>query len=191
MLRAGFLFLVALVSSPAFAGDALVFPVAGEWLALTGMTVTRNTQYGLELVPLDPYGRPAATCLNEPVLSPSDGVVVEVLDDYPNVRQPGQNRYGNHIVIQRNSEQFIVLGSLARGSLKVARGDHVTAGQPLAACGFSGDSGRSALHVHMQSGPDILGTDSPGAPMLFSNLNVRTPGGCYATAQLYPGQGTC
>ncbi len=175
-------------------------PVAGEWLAVDGPPcasradgncASPNTRSALELVPVDAYGRPAATCLNQPVLSPAEGVVVAVLDAYPNVSQKGQHRFGNHVAIQRSDGAVVVLGSLMHGSITVASGDHVAAGQPIARCGFSGASGRSALHVHMQAGRDILDADSPGLPMSFSNLAVRTPGGCQPTSMLYRGQGTC
>jgi hypothetical protein len=70
-------------------------------------------------------------------------------------------------------------------------GDRVAAGERIAACGFSGVSGRSALHVHLQATRDILAADSAGLPMPFANLSVRTPGGCQSTTLLYPGQATC
>jgi hypothetical protein len=191
---------LSLFTTSAIAAPPLAMPVAGEWLAVDGppcgdkrdgICATSNTRFGFELVPLDLYGRPASTCLNETVLSPSDGVVVVVLDEYPNFSARGQHRFGNHIVIQRSEHEFIVLGSLAHGSTTVAVGDSVRASQPLARCGFSGASGRSALHVHMQEGRDILDADSPGLPMPFANLAVRTPGGCQPTSLLYRGQGSC
>jgi hypothetical protein len=189
-----------LFASSAWAAPALVMPVTGEWLAVDGPPCadrdegdcgSTNTRFALELVPLDAFGRPAATCLNRPVGSPTDGVVVAVLDAYPNVGQPGQHRFGNHIVIQRGDAVFVVLGSLMHGSIKVVAGDRVAAGQEIARCGFSGASGRSALHVHMQAARDILDGDSTGLPMSFGDLAVRTPGGCQPTSMLYRGQGTC
>ncbi len=124
-------------------------------------------------------------------MSPSDGVVVAVLDAYPDFPATGQHRFGNHVVIMRSATEFVVLGSLMHSSLKIAVGDGVSAGEVVARCGFSGASGQSALHVHMQAGRDILDADSAGLRMPFANLAVRTPGGCQPTSLLYRGQGTC
>jgi hypothetical protein len=196
-LAVAFLFLSP---SPVFAASPLVMPVTGEWIALDGPPcadrrdgdcASASTRYGFELAPLDPFGRPAETCLNQPVRSPSDGVVVAVLDSFPNFAEAGQHRFGNHIVIQRGEHEFIVLGSLMHRSLKVGLGDRVAAGEIVARCGFSGASGRPALHVHIQAGRDILDPDSAGLAMPFADLSVRTPGGCQPTSLLYRGQGTC
>jgi len=190
-MRASLALAVLFTVTPALAQSPLVLPVTGAWLVVADPPSTPNTSHGFELVPLDAFGRPDTTCLYQPVLSPTDGTVVEILDAYPNVSRPGQHRFGNHIVIQRSEHEFIVLGSLAHGSFTLAVGDPVTAGEAIAACGFSGESGRSALHVHMQASRDILDADSPGLPMPFSNLAVRTPGGCRPTLLLYGGQGIC
>ena len=179
-----------LLSVPALAASPLVMPVAGGWIALDGPPcaarddgdcAAANTRLGFELVPLDAFGRPADTCLNQPVMTPSEGVVVAVLDAYPNFAEAGQHRF----------DEYIVLGSLMHSSLKVAIGDAVAAGEIVARCGFSGASGRPALHVHMQVGRDILDADSTGLPMPFANLSVRTPGGCRPTLLIYRGQGIC
>lgn len=55
---------------------------------------------------------------------------------------------GNHVVIQRNDGTFILMAHLQQGSLQVAPGDRVAAGDPVASCGNSGNS--SEPHLHLQ-----------------------------------------
>ncbi|MGP9539878.1 M23 family metallopeptidase [Brachybacterium sp. AOP43-C2-M15] len=48
-----------------------------------------------------------------------------------------------------------VLAHLRRGSLQVAPGDRVTAGQQLAECGNSGNSSDPHVHFQLMDGEDI------------------------------------
>jgi hypothetical protein len=93
--------------------------------------------------------------------------------------------YGHHIAVSRSETETMVLGFLLDGSVTVAPGDRLDAGEAIARCGGP------ALHVHMQAGRDILDAEAEGLPMRFSDLDVRTPGGCLATPLLFRGQGTC
>lgn len=56
---------------------------------------------------------------------------------------------GNHVVIRRDDGACVLLAHLRRRSLRVRRGDHVTAGTAIAECGNSGNS--TEPHVHMQA----------------------------------------
>ncbi|HEX8343829.1 MAG TPA: M23 family metallopeptidase, partial [Actinoplanes sp.] len=99
------------------------------------------------------YGRP--------ILAPADGVVAEVHDgevDHDGRRsqlslvpyafgQSGRLRRGvaavagNYLIIALgDGGAFVALAHLRAGSIRVAAGDKVTAGQHVAACGNSGNS---------------------------------------------------
>lgn len=171
--------ILVLVAMPALAQSRLVLPVEGPWYALGGPPCedcAPNVANALRLTPVDPFGRLAPSCINRPVVSPTDGTVTAVGTDAT---------YGHHIAIQRSDTEAMVLGFLLEGSVTVAPGDAVSAGEAIARCGGP------TLHVHMQASRDILAAQAKGLPMRFSDLDVRTPGGCQATPLLYRGQGTC
>ena len=171
--------IVILLATPAIAQSPLVLPVTGEWFAADGPpceSCAPNVAHKLLLVPLDPFGRPAPSCRNRPVLAPAGGTVIAVA---------GGKSLGHHIAIAAGDNRTMILGFLQEGSVSVASGDSITAGQEIARCGGP------ALHVHMQASPDPLAAEAEGLPMPFRNLDVRTPGGCMPATFLYRGQGTC
>lgn len=61
---------------------------------------------------------------------------------------------GNHVVI-RVEGLHIVLAHLRRGSVTVAEGDPVEAGQPIGVIGNSGNTLAPHLHLHVMDGPDF------------------------------------
>jgi hypothetical protein len=171
--------IVILIATAAIAQSPLVLPVTGEWFALDGPpceSCERSVAHKLLLVPLDPFGRPAPSCRNRPVLAPADGTVIAVATD---------DTFGHHIAIAAGDNRTMVIGFLLEGSVSVAPGDSVAAGEEIARCGGP------ALHVHMQASPDPLDAEAEGLAMPFRNLDVRTPGGCMPATFLYRGQGTC
>jgi murein DD-endopeptidase MepM/ murein hydrolase activator NlpD len=124
------------------------------------------------------YGRP--------ILAPVDGIVVQAHDGETDhvgrrsqltlmpyalgqaarLRQGAAALAGNHLVIAlRHSGTFVVLAHLRAGSLRVAAGEEVTAGQHVADCGNSGNSTQPHVHVQVMDGPDASG--ARGVPMAF------------------------
>lgn len=124
------------------------------------------------------YGRP--------ILAPADGVVVAAHDgeiDHVGRRSQlalvpyalGQSARlrqgvgaiaGNYLIIGlRDSGAFVALAHLRAGSLRVGPGEDVTAGQPVAACGNSGNSTQPHVHVQVMDSPDLSVTH--GVPMAF------------------------
>ncbi|MDR3682408.1 MAG: urea transporter [Geothrix sp.] len=93
-------------------------------------------------------------CFGLPVRAPAGGTVAACQDGLPD-NPPGHvdatHNWGNHVLLQLPSGLFVLLAHLRQGSLKVAVGDHVAAGDPLAACGSSGRSPQPHLHLHVQT----------------------------------------
>jgi len=77
---------------------------------------------------------------------------------------------GNHVVIRHANGVFSVYAHLQPGSLKVAAGDQVKAGQAIGLLGGSGNSTEPHLHFHLCDGPDAL--DCAGLPVAFSNIEL-------------------
>lgn len=134
-----------------------------------------------------------------PVLASAEGEVVKVHDGEPDnvamLRGPdesladyntrlragqdallaaGHDRIaGNHVVIRHRVEGtvlFSVYAHLKPGSVKVAVGAQVQAGQPLAALGGSGNSTEPHLHFHVCDAPQPL--RCAGVPVQFSNVEL-------------------
>jgi Peptidase family M23 len=124
------------------------------------------------------YGRP--------ILAPTDGIVVDVHDgqiDHAGRRsqlalvpyalgQMGRFRQGvgaiagNHLIIAlRDSGAFVALAHLRAGSVRVAIGEEVTTGQPVADCGNSGNSTQPHVHVQVMDSPDP--SVARGVPIAF------------------------
>jgi hypothetical protein len=141
--------------------------------------------------------RPAAfPGFGQPVLAPADGVVARVSDwqrdHWSRTSVPallymmtaeaiareftGPGRVvGNHVVLDLGDGVYALLAHLRRRSALVRPGDRVRAGQPLAACGNSGNS--SEPHVHFQL------MDRPGV-LLAAGLPFAFDGGAPATGQV-------
>ncbi|WP_213453354.1 M23 family metallopeptidase [Rhizomonospora bruguierae] len=121
-----------------------------------------------------------------PILAPADGVVVRahdgeidhearrsqlalvpyMLGQAARARQGPSAIAGNHLIIKlRDSDAFAALVHLRAGSIRVAPGERVTAGQHIAACGNSGNSTQPHLHVQVMDSLDL--SVAVGIPMAF------------------------
>jgi murein DD-endopeptidase MepM/ murein hydrolase activator NlpD len=124
------------------------------------------------------YGRP--------ILAPVDGTVVDVHDgeidhvgrrsqltlvpyalgQAARLRQGVGAIAGNHLIIAlRGGSSFVAVAHLRAGSLRVAVGDEVTTGQPLAECGNSGNSTEPHVHLQVMDSPDL--SVARGVPIAF------------------------
>lgn len=124
-----------------------------------------------------------------PILAPADGRVVAVHDgeaDHAARRSPltltaylltqgsrlrrGLDAVvGNHVIVALEEDgPFVALAHLRRGSPLVRPGERVTAGQPVAACGNSGNSTQPHVHVQVMDSLDLLA--ARGLPMFFRDF---------------------
>ena len=127
------------------------------------------------------YGRP--------ILAPTDGTVVAVHDgevdhearrsqltlvpyalgQAARLRQGVPAMAGNHVVIAvRDTGAFVALAHLRTGSIRVAVGQAVSAGQPVAECGNSGNSTQPHVHVQVMDSLDLA--VARGVPMAFRHF---------------------
>lgn len=124
----------------------------------------RGQSYAVDLVALDPWrglmlwsqpADPAAYPIYEtPVLAPCAGTVMATANDRPDMTVPEmdrQNMLGNFVLLSCNDFQ-VVLAHLQPGSVTVAAGAVVIAGDLLGRVGNSGNSSLPHLHIHAQRG---------------------------------------
>lgn len=130
-----------------------------------------------------------------PVLAPIDGTVVAAHDgeeDHEARRsqlalvpyalgQAGRLRAGpdaiagNHVIIALGpSGPYVALVHLRRGSVRVAVGDAVAAGDPVGECGNSGNS--TQPHVHVQAADSLDWSQARGLPIAFRFRRPGRPG---------------
>ena len=119
-----------------------------------------------------------------PVRAAAIGVVAAVHDGQPDNDVMGElNRwvdrdqkknpmttYGNYVLIQHAPGEFTVAAHLKNGSVKVAKGQRVAAGQMIGAIGNSGASGGVHVHFERSTGPGNAGIET--LPPYFNGVEV-------------------
>ncbi|WP_121867376.1 M23 family metallopeptidase [Glutamicibacter nicotianae] len=124
-----------------------------------------------------------------PILAPCAGTVIAADDSKPDHRarrglasvgyaltqrqrlaQGWQALAGNHVMIQTGAA-VVALCHLKQGSLEVGVGDLVALGDPMAACGNSGNS--TEPHVHVQAIDRLPVHAAEAVPMLFDGQLPR------------------
>ena len=116
-------------------------------------------------------------CWDQPMLAPADGTVVAAEDRYPDQpigSQDGDNPAGNTVVIEFGPDLYVQLSHLRSGSVAVAVGDQVEAGDLIGTCGNSGFSLEPHLHMQVQTTPQSNNNYSRGdgesLPFRFDNI---------------------
>ncbi|MGY1747772.1 M23 family metallopeptidase [Modestobacter sp. SYSU DS0511] len=163
-----------------------------DFVAVAGQDTARTRDWRTALA-TEPPERFVA--FGQPVLSPAAGRVVTVHDGEPDhaARRsaPARMSYaltqasrarggagalaGNHVVLAAGDGAFVVLAHLRAGSVGVRVGQHLEPGDPLGACGNSGNS--TQPHVHLQVMDDADPFRARGVPMVFTDLRVSPAGG--------------
>ena len=91
-----------------------------------------------------------------PVRAPAAGVVRVAHDAEPDVapgRRSPRPAFGNHVVIEVAPREFLFVAHLRQGSVSVAAGQRVQAGQVLGRVGNSGTTTEPHVHLHLQDTP--------------------------------------
>jgi hypothetical protein len=169
---------------------ALHLPVGGKWYVYWGgRKIDHNyhaadaaQRFAIDLLAFengqsysgDPNKLESYHCWGRPILAPAAGLVVGAVDGLPD--QPIGSRdptrpAGNHVVIDLGNGEYGFLAHFQRGSVRVAKGDKVAAGQELGRCGNSGNTSEPHLHFHLQTTP-ILGVGN-GLPAQFMHYRAN------------------
>ena len=168
-------FLPFLARAGAYAGEplALAAPLRGGTFVVMGgganWSVNHHAfipfqRYALDIVEVDGLGFRAAglspealedyRIFGQAVVAPCDGEVLSVVSDLPN-RAPLDpdtlHPFGNHVVLFCGGSS-VLLAHMNAGSVSVAAGESVTAGQLLGRVGNSGSTTEPHLHIHAVEG---------------------------------------
>ncbi|HSM08464.1 MAG TPA: M23 family metallopeptidase [Gemmatimonadota bacterium] len=162
---------------------ALRLPFEGAWYVTSGGRTVEENQHGRDYANRFAYDMVYASDLEadgpfaspsdfdtweRPILAPAAGIVIGALDtvpDNPLDVTVGTPAIGNHVVIDHGNGEFSVLGHLRQGSVRVAPGDSIAAGDLLGLVGNSGNSNGPHLHYNLQNGPEPNG--ARGLPAQF------------------------
>ena len=131
-------------------------------------------------------------CYDEPILSPADGLVVEVSDGLSDAPRPGtgwidafaEDFRGNFVVIEHAEDEYSFLAHLIPGSIEAKEGERVERGKRIGRCGNSGHSTEPHPHFHVQDRADFF--EAAGLPVAFDG--VVSDGG-ELEAEHYPRRG--
>jgi Peptidase family M23 len=155
-------------------------------LAVDGSHLTKNEMFAIDWLQLqgerlytgDGSQNEQYICFGDEVLSVAAGTIVSARDGMPeetpnqpplNVAQPADYA-GNNVVVQVAPAVWATYAHLQPGSIRVAVGDQVTAGQTLGQLGNSGNSTAPHLHFQLSDGPDVL--TSASLPFVFDNYTL-------------------
>ena len=96
-------------------------------------------------------------CYGRPILAPAAGRVVAAVDTFqenePWHRPPGYRGPGNHVFIDHGNGEISGLAHFRQGSVTVAVGQVVRAGDKIGECGNNGLSDAPHLHYQLQLDP--------------------------------------
>ncbi|HUR23520.1 MAG TPA: M23 family metallopeptidase [Acidimicrobiales bacterium] len=108
------------------------------------------------------------------MLAPADAGVVSVRDglsdNRPWVETNPAEPAGNHVILDLGHTEYAVLAHFQRGSIRVAEGGRVHAGDILGLCGNSGNSSEPHVHFHVQDKPTFFADGAVGIPVRFGRF---------------------
>lgn len=151
-------------------------------------------------------GVPTRECFSwgQPIHAALDGEVVAALDGVPergwihavptllgvlwtgltfNPAKGFASVAGNHVIV-RSGEMYAAYAHLAPGSVSVATGDDVRAGDLLGRVGHTGNSTAPHLHFQLMDGADPM--TAAGIPCSFTSLEINRNGRWEAVHEFVP-----
>ena len=125
---------------------------------------------------LEDYG-----CYGTTVVAPISGHVHMASDGAPE-HTPGQisnnlaNPTGNTVVLRLETGTYLLIAHLKTGSVQVEVGDEVDEGDPIGACGNSGNTSEPHIHIHHQrQDPQLYPLNfAEGLPLYFRDAGGPT-----------------
>lgn len=176
-----------------------ILPMTGKWTVVNGSVDKKmshswgivNQRYAYDFIIVDDTGKSCGGnnksvnsyyCYGKDIISPADGVVVQISGKHKDSRTNGRKAYcdswdirGNFIVIKHADKEYSLTAHLASDSITVAVGDKVKQGDIIAKCGNTGNTSEPHIHFQLQSGKSFFA--SAGLPIAFSHIYAgeKTP----------------
>jgi hypothetical protein len=108
------------------------------------------------------------------VLAPADGEIIKLINDVKD-NQPGEMNAsqltGNTIIIKTDQDEYLLLAHLKQGSIRVAEGERLQAGQVVAKVGNSGNSSEPHLHMQLMDAENMA--NATGIRMRFDDIELN------------------
>ena len=169
-----------------------ILPFNGKWTVVNGGVNKSlshswgilSQRYAYDFIIVDDKGKSFSGnarsvnsyyCYGMDIISPADGVVVNLYDKCKDSYVDGKNAYcdssrieGNSITIKHNGSEYSVIAHIMRGSFKVKVGDIVRQGEFIAKCGNTGNSSEPHIHFQLQAGKSFF--LSAGLPIAFTDV---------------------
>ena len=149
----------------------IALPIMGSWNISQGyagnITHKGDWQHALDFDVIDEDGSSYQNsgialkdfyCYDLPVIAPSDGYVVALVDtvDDNEINEVNlKDNWGNTIIIKHGEHFFSKLSHIKKDSFTVKIGDFVKKGHVIGTCGSSGRSPEPHLHFQLQVTPYI------------------------------------
>jgi hypothetical protein len=146
-----------------------------------------GSKLALDIVSLNAFGNRAAgiapralgdyEIFGDVVRSPCAGTVVAVRSDRPDhvpAEPDVKHPEGNHVVVACGDVE-ILMAHLMRGSTRVAVGEVVSTGQPLASVGNSGNTLEPHLHIGASRGGVEVGLVFNGRQLSLNSIVAAVP----------------
>lgn len=191
----GWLLVPTFLLGPGDDAVAIEFPLEGEWYAFSaGRNPFLNRHYAVASQRhaqdlLIPYDRASVSTMDTypsfgAVVTAPDGVVTAAVDHHPDLRigsSDSQHPAGNYLVIRVAPKRYVLFAHLQQGSIAVAVGDRVEAGQVVARVGNSGNTSEPHLHIQVQDRPDF-DRAARTLPLVYRGASLRRAGARSAPA---------
>ena len=153
--------------------------VTNPFHALSGskmaIDIVKLNSFGNRASGIAPRALSAYEIFGETLYSPCRGRIDKVRDSLPD-NPPGhpdtEHSEGNYIVLSC-AQANIFMAHLKRGSIKVAPGEVVTAGQPLAEIGNSGNTLEPHLHIAAENNGIEMGLQFDGRSLSINSVISR------------------
>ncbi len=146
-------------------------PFRGTWVCTQGNDGEHTHQgawrHGLDFEVADREGNRHSAdgkgltdwlCYRLPVTAAAPGTVIRIVDGLEDTavdEVDTENNWGNLVILQHAPGLYSMVAHLSPGTIEVAEGDFVTAGEKLGKVGSSGRSPVPHLHFQLQATPDV------------------------------------